>query len=70
MKKYKDDCIGLLTSMYLDAMHQERRVAAIVRSTYEINRGTQVIFLCRRNLAIDINGPYFATGITPKALVR
>jgi hypothetical protein len=36
----------------LDAMFQERRVAAIVRSTYEIDRGTQVI-------AIDIKWPIF-----------
>jgi hypothetical protein len=40
-------------------MFQERRVAAIVRSTYEIDRGTQVIFLCRRNLAIDKKWPIF-----------
>jgi hypothetical protein len=43
----------------LDAMFQERRVAAIGRSTYEIDRGTQVIFLCRRNIAIDIKWPIF-----------
>jgi hypothetical protein len=53
-----------------DAMFQERHVAAIVRSTYEIDRGTQVRFQCRKNLAFDKNGPYFATGITPRALAR
>jgi hypothetical protein len=43
----------------LDAMFQERRVAAIVRSPYQIDHGTQVISLCRRNLAIDIKWPIF-----------
>jgi hypothetical protein len=40
-------------------MFQERRIAAIVRSTYKVVRGTQVIFLCRRNLAVDILWPIF-----------
>jgi hypothetical protein len=40
-------------------MFLESRVAAIVRNTYEIDRGTQVIFRCRRNLAIDIKWPIF-----------
>jgi hypothetical protein len=41
-------------------MFQEHRVAAIVQSTYEIDRGAQiVIFLCRRNLAIVIKWPIF-----------
>jgi hypothetical protein len=51
-------CWSMLKTI-LDTMFQERRVAAIVRSTYEIDRGTQVIFLCRRNLAIDIKWPIF-----------
>jgi hypothetical protein len=38
----------------LDAMCLERRVAAIGRSTYEVIRGTQVRFLCRRNQPFDI----------------
>jgi hypothetical protein len=40
-------------------MFKERRITAIVRSTYEIDRRTQVIFLCSRNLAIDIKWPIF-----------
>jgi hypothetical protein len=48
----------LFMRSWLDAMVQERRVAAIVRSTYEVDRGTQVIlFLYRRNLANDIKLP-------------
>jgi hypothetical protein len=46
--------------LVLDAMFQECRVAAIGRSTYEIDLGTgRVIFQCRRNLAIDKKWPIF-----------
>jgi hypothetical protein len=51
--------LALFRPYNLDAMFQERRVAAIMQSTYEVDRGTQVIFLCRRNLAVDILWPIF-----------